>query len=159
MNPFRRFVHRFGGRRWFPRVFRRVIPLDATLRRWTSARIGLTDLAGLTGLLLTTTGRRSGEPRTVALIYVEDGGNYVVAGSNWGGRRHPAWSANLLADPVATVTVAGHALRVKAHLAEGPERARCWALLLRSWPAYAAYATRADREIRVFVLEPVTQAG
>lgn len=154
MNPLRWFVHRFGGQRWFPAVFRRIVPADGWLRRVSNARVGLTDVAGIHGLLLTTTGRRTGEPRTVALMYVPSESGYVVAGSNWGGRTHPAWSTNLLAEPLATVTVAGRTESVKARLVEGAERDDYWRLLLRSWPAYTVYEARVDRDIRVFLLEP-----
>ena len=155
MNPLRWCVRTFGGQRWFVPVFKTIIPVDGVLQRATGARFGLTDVAGIDGLLLTTTGRRSGMPRTVSLIYAPRDGQYVVAGSNWGGQRHPAWSANLLTDPVATVTVRGRTERVKARLVDGVERERCWTLLVDRWPAYDSYADRAGREIRIFVLDPL----
>jgi deazaflavin-dependent oxidoreductase (nitroreductase family) len=155
VHPLRSFAQRFGSRPWFIRMVRLIVPIDGVLQKATGARFGLTEVAGIDGLVLTTIGRRSGEPRSVTLIYAERAGSYVVAGSNWGGQRHPAWSANLLAEPQATVSVHGRTEKVKARLVTGAERERCWALLLEHWPAYATYQDRIDRTIRVFVLEPV----
>jgi deazaflavin-dependent oxidoreductase (nitroreductase family) len=117
--------------------------------RWSTGR-----LFGLPTLLITTTGRRSGQPRTQPLLYVTDGDALVVVGSNWGQQYHPAWSANLLADPSATVNVDGEDIPVRASLVDGAERDRLWRLLREKWPAYRAYEQRAaDREIRIFRLE------
>ena len=103
---------------------------------------------------LTTTGRRSGEPRTAALLYVADGDKAVVIASNFGRCNHPAWSLNLLAQPVATLTVDGIPRGVSARLATPEERERYWQEALRFWPGYDGYRRRAGREIRLFVLEP-----
>src|SRR5690606_9897492 len=109
---------------------------------------------GLPSLLITTTGRTTGKPRTNPLLYAPDGDGFVVIGSNWGQAHHPAWSANLLANPHATVTVQGTPISVRARLAEGAERERLRALLLRVWPAYATYEQRAaGRTLRIFRLE------
>ena len=78
----------------------------------------------------------------------------MLIGSNWGQERHPAWSGNLLADPHATVTIAGSTTPVVATLADADERARLLPALLAVWPAYADYADRTDRELRVFRLAP-----
>lgn len=102
---------------------------------------------------LTTTGRRSGERRTAALLAVQDGGRTFVIASNFGRRDHPAWSHNLLADPEATLTIDGVERPVRARLAAEDERERIWPAALRVWPGYEGYRRRAGREIRVFVLE------
>jgi deazaflavin-dependent oxidoreductase (nitroreductase family) len=145
-------VRRLGSASWFPAVSRRVVGLDGAVLRLTRGRFGLVSLASVDGLLLTTTGRKSGRQRTVPLLYVKIPEGYLVAGSNWGGAAHPAWSGNLLADPAATVTVGGRTRPVTARLAEGGERERLWPLLTRTWPAYHTYAGRAGRSIRVFTL-------
>lgn len=111
--------------------------------------------AVLPQLILTTTGRRSGEPREAMLLYARDGSDWVVIGSNWGQEHHPAWSLNLLADPRARVTVLGESTDVVAHLADDDERARLMPALRAVWPGYDDYAARAGRELRVFVLRPV----
>ncbi len=152
-NPLGVAIRRVGREPWFPRAFGWIVPVDTLVHRMSGGRFGLTGLAGVNSLLLTTTGRRSGEPRTVALTCAPYQDDYLVAGSNWGGDRHPGWSANLLAEPAATITVHGRARPVRARLLAGPERERMWAVLAAHWPPYHAYAARADREIRVFLLE------
>jgi deazaflavin-dependent oxidoreductase (nitroreductase family) len=112
--------------------------------------------AGLASLLLTTTGRRSGAPRTVALTYVADGRNFVVVASNGGADRHPAWWLNLQADPRATVQVGRDVLPVVASAATPAERARLWPLLTASNPFYTRYEELTTRAIPVVVLEPPT---
>jgi deazaflavin-dependent oxidoreductase (nitroreductase family) len=154
MNPLAALVRRSGRASWFPPIAKRLVPLDEAVQRRTSARFGLLSLAGVDGLLLTATGRRSGAQRTVALLYVQGPDGYVVAGSNYGGAAHPAWSANLLAEPAAQVTVSGRTVPVHARLAEAEERDRLWPLLTERWPAYDTYADRAGRDIRVFTLVP-----
>lgn len=152
MSALSSFARRIGGTRLFALVGRAYVPIDRFLGRRSRGRF----LAlGLPSLLITTTGRRTGEPRTNPLLYAHDGDGFVVIGSNWGQAHHPAWSANLLAHPYATVTVNGTAINVRAQLAEGSERERLRELLLKVWPAYAAYEQRADgRTLRIFRLEP-----
>lgn len=152
MNPLRLVMRWAGAQTWFPPVAKRLMPLDATLQQRTDGRLALMALAGLDSLVLTTTGRRTGRQRKVALLCVDGPGGYVVAGSNWGGTRHPAWSANLLAHPSARIAVRGRVVPVTAKLATGVERERLWQLLVAAWPAYDAYQGRTDREIRVFTL-------
>lgn len=154
MTPLGVLLRWVGGQPWFPPVAKRLMPLDAALQHRTEGRLALMALAGLDSLVLTTTGRRTGRERKVALLCVDGPGGYVVAGSNWGGPRHPAWSANLLAHPSARIAVRGRVLPVTAKLATGAERERLWRLLVAAWPAYAAYQRRAGRQIRVFTLAP-----
>lgn len=103
---------------------------------------------------LTTTGRKTGEPRTAALLYVADGDRAVVIASNFGRSSHPAWSLNLLANPTATLTIDGVARPIQARVATPEETERYWREALRFWPGYDGYRRRAAREIRLFVLEP-----
>lgn len=114
--------------------------------------------AGLASLLLTTTGRRSGEPRTVALTYVPDGDDYVVVASNGGADRDPAWWLNLTAKPDATVQVGAATVPVVAHVAAGDERRRLWPMLTAANPFYARYELLTARPIPVVVLRPRTNA-
>lgn len=106
---------------------------------------------------LTTTGRRSGEQRTAALLYLADAEKTIVVASNFGRRDHPAWSLNLLADPRATLTVNGTARPVRARQATDAEHERYWAGAVRIWPGYEGYRRRAGREIRLFVLEATSE--
>jgi deazaflavin-dependent oxidoreductase (nitroreductase family) len=108
---------------------------------------------GATILVLTTTGRKSGEPRKFALIYDSRGDDLVVVASKGGAPDHPGWYKNLLAHPDASVQVRGERFDVRARTAEGAEREELWRLMNRSWPNYDTYATRTDREIPVVVLE------
>jgi deazaflavin-dependent oxidoreductase (nitroreductase family) len=102
-------------------------------------------------LLLTTTGRNSGEPRTTPLIHRVDGDTWVVVASKGGARDHPAWYRNLLADPDATIQVKDAVIPVRASTAQGAERERLWSAMAEVWPAYNDYAKRTDREIPVVV--------
>jgi deazaflavin-dependent oxidoreductase (nitroreductase family) len=149
--PLRSLARTFGHRRWFARLGRVLMPADRLLGRLTRGRVVALGL--IPALLLTTTGRRSGRPRTAPLLGVPDRDAVIVVGSNWGGPRHPAWALNLLADPAATVCRRGAGLPVRARLLAGPERDRAWQLALRQWPAYQVYAERAGRPIHVFRLE------
>ncbi|GAA2369359.1 nitroreductase family deazaflavin-dependent oxidoreductase [Catellatospora methionotrophica] len=130
-----------------------LVPADRAVAKLTKGRVVALGL--LPTLILTTTGRKSGQPRTQPLLYVRDGDNFVVTGSNWGQQGHPAWSVNLIATADATVTLGGREIPVRGVLAEGAERERLWQLLLTVWPAYATYQERAaNRVIRIFSLIP-----
>lgn len=110
---------------------------------------------GTTTLLLTTTGRRSGEPRRTALIYQRDGADYVVVASQGGAPTHPLWYLNLLAEPEVQVQVAGDRFTARARTADGVERERLWGLMTAAWPDYDQYQSRTGRRIPVVVLAPV----
>lgn len=125
--------------------------VHAGLYRMTGGRIG-----GQTGplahLLLTTTGRKTGEARTVPLPYLEDGGRLAIVGSNGGTDRHPAWVFNLRANPNATVQLRERTVAMVAHEATGAERAELWPKLKALNPAYVQYEQMTAREIPVVVL-------
>jgi deazaflavin-dependent oxidoreductase (nitroreductase family) len=107
---------------------------------------------GTTALLLTTIGRRSGEPRTLPLIYQQDGDRYVIVASKGGSKDHPGWYYNLVEDPNVEVQVLGDRFKARASTAEGEERERLWKLMTAAWPAYDDYQTKTDRQIPVVVL-------
>lgn len=145
-------ARRVGGTKFFALIGRAYVPVDRFLGRVSGGR--LVALGQLPSLLITTAGRTTGRPRTNPLLYAADGDGLVVIGSNWGRAQHPGWSANLLANPLATVVVGGEKFEVRARLAEGAERERLRRLLLTVWPAYAAYEKRAgSRRLRLFRLE------
>lgn len=146
-------VQRLGHRRWFARAGRVLVPADRLVARLTRGRVVALGLAP--SLLLTTTGRRSGEARQTPLLYAGDSDGYLVVGSNWGGPSHPGWALNLIADPAATVQVRGRTVPVRARLLAGAERERAWRRALEVWPAYETYARRAGiRRLHVFRLDP-----
>ena len=107
---------------------------------------------GTTALLLTTTGRRSGEERTLPLIYQADGDRYVIAASKGGWKDHPGWYYNLVEHPDVEVQVLGDRFNARASTADGEERERLWKLMTAAWPAYDEYQTKTDRQIPVVVL-------
>lgn len=146
-------TRRLGHHRWFGAVARLLVPADRLVGRLTRGRVVALGL--VPSLVITTTGRRSGRPRSNPLLYVPDRDGYVVIGSNWGQPHQPAWALNLLAEPRAEVTVGGCRVPVRADLATGAERERLWQLLVTEWPAYRTYVRRAGgREIRIFRLAP-----
>ncbi len=105
-------------------------------------------------LLLTTTGRKSGQRRTAPVVYLADGENVVVIGSNAGHSRTPAWSLNLKANPEAEVELGRVRRQVRARVAEGDERADLWRKHNEQYSGFDEYEARTDREIALFVLEP-----
>ena len=106
-------------------------------------------------LFLVATGRKSSRMRTTPLLYLEDGGRYVIVASNGGAAKHPIWWLNLQAQPEATVEVGGRKAHVRATEARGGEKVRLWKELIRMYPSYENYQERTDREIPVVLLEPV----
>lgn len=102
---------------------------------------------------LTTTGRRSGQPRTVTLYAWPDDDRLVVVGSWGGAARDPAWVGNLRADPRATLRVGRAERPVVAREIDGPERERLWDLVCEAFPLYATYQRRTARRIPLFVLD------
>ena len=106
-------------------------------------------------LLLTTTGRRSGEPRTTALIYVQDGDRYVIVGSKGGAPEHPGWYRNLTKTPNVGLQVGHEVFPARARTALGEERERLWRKANEVWLHYDEYARKTDREIPVVVLERI----
>jgi deazaflavin-dependent oxidoreductase (nitroreductase family) len=105
-------------------------------------------------LLLTSTGRRSGQPRTAPVLFLADGEALIVIGSNAGNKRAPAWSHNLKANPDADVQIRGERRSVRARVAEGAERSELWAKMNAQYAGFDDYEERTSREIAVFVLEP-----
>jgi deazaflavin-dependent oxidoreductase (nitroreductase family) len=105
-------------------------------------------------LLLTTTGRRSGEPRTAPVVFLADGDRMVVIGSNAGNERPPAWALNLEANPEAEVQVRGRRAKVRARITEGEERDGLWGRMNEQYAGFDDYRQRTQRHINVFVLQP-----
>ena len=106
-------------------------------------------------LLLTTTGRKTGNKTTTPLIFGLDGDTPVIVASQGGAPDHPGWYKNLVKDPAAEVQIKGETFAVRARDAEGDERDRLWELMNQEWRHYEEYQTRTDRRIPVVVLERV----
>jgi deazaflavin-dependent oxidoreductase (nitroreductase family) len=104
-------------------------------------------------LILTTTGRRSGQSRSTPLIYGRDGENYVVVASKGGADEHPGWYLNLMAQPQVEAQVLGDRFSARARTATAEEKPQLWQAAVERWPAYAEYQRSTDRDIPVVVLE------
>jgi deazaflavin-dependent oxidoreductase (nitroreductase family) len=147
----RRFAASGLGARLFAPVLHRI---DRPVFRLTRGRATLGSLvSGLPVVMLTTTGARSGRPRTVPVLGLPTPDGLAVIASNWGRPGPPAWDGNLRADPVARVAIGGDVRRVRAVEAVGEQRERIWREGLEVYPGWSAYKRRATgRRIAVFVL-------
>jgi deazaflavin-dependent oxidoreductase (nitroreductase family) len=154
MNLLTPVAIRVGRLSWLPRYLEQIVAVDKAIHRVTRGRFGLLAIAGLPQLYLTVRGRRSGVPRTTPLLCVPHEGAFLIAGSNWGAPRLPAWVLNLRASPDATISHRGRDLAVHAREVTGEERERLWPVMVRTWPNYDKYAERTDRVIPVFALTP-----
>jgi deazaflavin-dependent oxidoreductase (nitroreductase family) len=127
---------------------------DEHVRRYreTGGEVGH-DWEGTQCLILTTTGRKSGERRDNALIYGTDGDRYLVVASKGGSDQPPAWYLNLQADPEAELQVRDEVFRVRAHDAGDDEKPRLWQEMVGHWPQYEEYQRKTERPIPVVVLE------
>jgi deazaflavin-dependent oxidoreductase (nitroreductase family) len=120
---------------------------------WDSAPLGGPGV--LPTLLLTTTGRKSGEPRSLPLIYGTDGDSYVIIASKGGMPTHPLWYENLLAKPECDLMVGAKAVSARARIVEGEERERIWEMMVGIYAPYTDYKKATDRKIPVVVLDPI----
>ncbi len=127
--------------------------LNVPLYRLSGGRLG-----GRVGrapvLLLTTTGRRSGEPRTAPVVYLADGERVVLIDTNAGNEKLPAWSLNLSANPEAVIEIGRQRRRVRARVAQGEERAELWRRHVEQFAGFDFYLTKLERTPTVWVLEP-----
>lgn len=129
----------------------------AALYRLTGGLIGHSS-GKITNLLLTTTGRKSGQPRTVPLSYIrDDQGRIVIVASNGGADRDPVWWLNLQADPHARVQIERQHLEVRAREADEAERQRLWPQLHDANFFYSRHLANTDRHIPIVVLEAVEE--
>jgi deazaflavin-dependent oxidoreductase (nitroreductase family) len=157
---YRRVLLKLGEQHWFGGLTNKVVaPADAFLYSRSGGRLSLMHVGNRRGalqtLLLTTTGRKSGQQRTTPVLYLEHGDSVVVVASNFGAERHPAWSANLRADPNATIQVRNRHSRVRARRATEEEKEALWPQLLEVYPTWEVYRGKTDRSFRAFFLEPV----
>jgi deazaflavin-dependent oxidoreductase (nitroreductase family) len=155
-NAFQRAMRRLAASGPGSRVFARVLHrLDRSMFRLTRGRATVGSLvSGLPVVMLTTTGARTGRSRTVPLLGLPTPDGLAVIASNWGRASHPAWSANLRANPSASVAIGAHRRRVRAVEAEGERRERIWREGLEVYPGWSQYARRAGgRHFTIYVLE------
>jgi deazaflavin-dependent oxidoreductase (nitroreductase family) len=103
-------------------------------------------------LLLTTTGRKSGQARRTALIFGQDGDDYLIVASKGGAPEHPLWYGNLVANPEVELQVKADVFKATARTATAEEKTRLWPKMVDVWPDYANYQTRTDRDIPIVIL-------
>jgi deazaflavin-dependent oxidoreductase (nitroreductase family) len=132
----------------------RLTRLHASLLRLTGGRLRRSWVfaAGQPVLALTTTGRRTGLPRSTAVACFSHGDNLVLAGMNLGVTHHPAWALNLQANPTATIDISGQHIRVTARQATDDEADKLWQRWLELQPSADAFRELAGRDIPLFVL-------
>lgn len=143
-----------------PKIMRALSRANVWLYRRTGGRIGGTWRVGsafprgVPMLLLTTKGRKSGEPRTTPLLFLEDGARYIVVASQGGLPKHPLWYANLREDPNVQVQVGPRTMAMRAREASSEERENLWPRLVAHYADFATYQAWTDRTIPVVLLEP-----
>jgi deazaflavin-dependent oxidoreductase (nitroreductase family) len=135
------------------RGFRILGGVHRAVYRLTGGKVG-GNIGKARVLLLTTTGRKSGRPRTQPLLYTRAGDGYAVIASKGGAAKHPLWYLNLQANPHVEVTVGSVTRKAHARDAEGEEREQLWRAMTRVYSGYDRYAEKTSRRIPVVVLEP-----
>ena len=128
--------------------------LNTSVYRLSGGRVAGRFPSGAPVLLLTTIGRKSGQPQTAPLLYLEDGGTYVVVASKGGMSHHPLWFKNLEANPRVEIEVGHRKLPATARRATAEEKAALWPRLVKMYPSYADYQARTTRDIPVVILTP-----
>ena len=155
MNPWKKFLlgvssTRFGG------ALMKVssVHIDPFLFKASGGRFTSIGPTVIPQLLLTTTGRKSGQKREAQLVYTDVDGEVYIVASNFGGKNHPAWSHNLDADPDATMQIKSEPIAVRAELLNDGEKEAVWDQLVDNIPNYRVYKQRTDRNIKVYRLRP-----
>jgi len=138
-------------------VMKFALTMHCRLYRVSNGRFG-GKVRGAPVLLLTTTGRKTGQPRTWPVAYLADGADLIIIASAGGQPRHPAWYLNLRATPQVTVQVGARTQPMVARVTAGDERAQLWARVVRAYPAFAGYERKTTRQIPVVVLHAESAA-
>jgi deazaflavin-dependent oxidoreductase (nitroreductase family) len=136
------------------KLFSSIFSIVVFLYRLTGGKVG-GKVQGLSVLLLTTTGRKTGKKRTTPLGYFEHDGSYVIIASNAGFDLHPAWFHNLRSNPQVSVQIKDKQLTAIAETADPELRKQLWAKLTELAPGYAGYQKRTTREIPIVILHPL----
>jgi deazaflavin-dependent oxidoreductase (nitroreductase family) len=155
-NAFQKFIHRFLMIRAVSSFFSVVLHrADKMILKLTKGKHTVTEMIGLPVIQLTTIGAKSGQPRTMPLVSLFDGGKIALIASNFGGKNNPGWYYNLKANPNCMVEINGRAAEYIAHQAEGAEREKYWDMAVSYYGGYEKYKIRAaHRQIPVMILEP-----
>jgi len=139
---------------WSKLIIRWMSQLNTWIYRKTDGKVGGKFMGGKPVMLLTTTGRHSGQARTTPLLYLRDGGNLVCVASSGGVKNHPLWYRNLVADPKVIVQIADQVEHRRARTANDDEKRTLWPRLVEFYPQFASYQSWTDRVIPVVILEP-----
>lgn len=147
--PFSPAQERFGSA-----AIKIMSALNTWIYRLTGGRVGGRFLRGAPVLLLTTIGRKSGQPRVAPLLYLEDGDEIVLVASKGGMSHHPLWYRNLVANPDVEVEIGTTKRAMRARTASAEEKEAYWPRLTAMYPDFGTYQARTTREIPVVVLAP-----
>jgi deazaflavin-dependent oxidoreductase (nitroreductase family) len=148
-------VVKMAGSKQFMRIGPKIVPhLDRFLHKVSGGKF-ISSGGLLPSLVLFTTGAKTGQRRSTPLATKPEGDGWYVVGSNFGRETHPAWTANLIANPDAEVSFKGTTTKVRAHLLTAEEKAEVWPRLVKFWPNYDVYVERSGRDLRVFRLDPI----
>lgn len=146
-------IERMAVSDWFRELGPKIVPpIDRFVSRASGGRFTMSGLYTPV-LVLTTIGRKSGEPRQTPLATFPHGDSFIIVGSNFARKNHPAWSYNLLANPEATVEYRGKKFPVKARQVSDEEKAELWPKITRQLANFEKYPERSGRDLRVFMLE------
>ncbi|MDQ1703756.1 MAG: hypothetical protein QOF18_122 [Frankiaceae bacterium] len=153
-SRFGKAVIKMAGSKTFMRIGPKVVPhVDRFLHKVSGGKF-ISSGGLLPSMVLTTTGAKTGQRRTTPLATKPEDDGWFVVGSNFGQTKHPAWTANLIANPEADVSYKGRNTPVTAHLLTAEEKAEVWPRLVKFYPNYDVYVDRSGRDLRVFRLDP-----
>jgi deazaflavin-dependent oxidoreductase (nitroreductase family) len=138
---------------WDPEAFKRALIEDM---RAHAGKVTSGPMAGKDLMILTTTGAKTGTPRTAIVTYSRDGDAYVVAGSKGGAPTDPHWFDNLRANPDVTAEAEGKVFEARGEVASGADRDRLWERHVAQWPEFGEYPKKTDR---VIPMARLTKAG
>ncbi|HNM98528.1 MAG TPA: nitroreductase family deazaflavin-dependent oxidoreductase [Marmoricola sp.] len=155
MNPIKPVAVVLGRQPWLPKFAKSIVGLDLLIQKVSRGRLTLLSVAGLPELTLSVAGRKSGLIRRTPLLYAPHPAGPLVAGSNWGQEKPPAWVGNLRAAESASIEIKGRSSTVTPRELAGAEREAKLAEMTKVWPNYRHYVERAHpRVIPIFQLEP-----
>jgi len=146
---------------YVPKIIKVMSQVNTAVYRWTGGLLGSTWRVGsafpwgIPVLLLTTIGRKSGQPRTLPLLFIEEGDHIIIVASRGGLPSEPLWYKNLVANPECDVQIKRRKMKMSARTASPEEREALWPKLVAHYPDFASYATWTDRIIPVVILEPI----
>jgi deazaflavin-dependent oxidoreductase (nitroreductase family) len=146
---------------YVPKIIKLMSQVNTAVYRWTGGLLGSTWRVGsafpwgIPVLLLTTIGRKSGQPRTLPLLFIEEGDRVIIVASKGGLPSEPLWYKNLVANPECDVQIKRRKMKMSARTASPDEREALWPKLVAHYPDFASYATWTDRIIPVVILEPI----